>query len=87
MERCPTGLLHARRGQRRETDRIARGINMLDIRLEMLVHLDEPARPSSYPGLLESQAAVRDKRLAGEVQGQTDSRFESSYQQKDRPLP
>ena len=33
------------------------------------------------------RAAVRDKRLAGEVQGQTDSRFESSYQQNDRPLP
>jgi hypothetical protein len=55
VERCPPGLLHARRGERRKTNHIARGINMLDICLEILVHVDEPTRASFYPGLLESQ--------------------------------
>jgi hypothetical protein len=31
---------------------------MLDIRLEMFVHVDEPARASFYPGFLESQMTV-----------------------------
>jgi hypothetical protein len=66
-------LLHARRGKGGKTDDITRGVDIFDVRLEMLVHGNDPALAGFHSHLLESKlsrialSSRRDRhRIAGQ---------------------
>ena len=66
-------LLHARRSQGGKTDDITRGIDIFDVRLEMLVHGNDPTLAGFHSHILESQlsrialSSCRDQhRIAGQ---------------------
>jgi hypothetical protein len=69
----PAGLLHAGRGKGGKTDEVTRGINIFDVRLEMLVHGNDPALGFFHPRLLESQLgriALSSRRDQHRIRGQ-----------------